>query len=81
VHVLQNPPPALDAANEVQRQWKKSKKYIKEEEKELTARMLGKLQEADATNICIGAFDEDEGKARLTQKIWAVTLSEVKDYI
>jgi hypothetical protein len=37
-------------------------KSMREEEKELFARVLAKLQEADATHVCIDAPDKEEGK-------------------
>jgi hypothetical protein len=35
-------------------------KSMREEEKELSTRMLEKLQEADATHVCIDALDKGE---------------------
>jgi hypothetical protein len=35
---------------------------MREEEKELSTRMLEKLQEGDATYVCLEALDKEEGK-------------------
>ena len=39
-----------------------AKKSMREEEKELSTRVLERLREADATHVCIDAPDTEEGK-------------------
>ena len=39
-----------------------AKKSMREEEKELSTRVLEKLHEADATHVCIDAPDKEEEK-------------------